>query len=458
MHYYGSNRGVWNDYIDSNGAVTSFIVEWSKDGLVGNDHSVSDTDVIGTQIVAEQEQKVNNGEVSGTVWAENDYNGLFATDEAKLQDITVQLISDNGTIVATAQTNKLGQYDFTGLAPGNYYVKFTSQSFVGYNAVLDGGNSIVQQASKGINDSYAQTPVFALTYNDVLEKSFGVYVPSTVSGFAWDDANQNGIYDNREAKIANVTITLTDADGNSLTDVYGNPIAAVLTDANGNYSFTNVRPRKEMKLTLTSSNTVDISNARVSPIPASGDVKLTNKAEKSIGMLEFNGAPTSATTEKSGSMLTSATIGEIYINSMSGTGITPVNAEYKNFALSANNSIRGYVWVESDYNGILDGWHETQADIDIEEPVLNGVKVTLKNAAGATVATTYTDFAGYYEFLALKPGLTRSSMRRQIGPLPTRKFCRKNTIILDSPFLQQQPPIKRLRWATIPRLSCRTTR
>lgn len=404
MHYYGSNRGVWNDYIDSNGAVTSFIVEWSKDGLVGNDHSVSDTDVIGTQIVAEQEQKVNNGEVSGTVWAENDYNGLFATDEAKLQDITVQLISDNGTVVATAQTNKLGQYDFTGLAPGNYYVKFTSQSFVGYNAVPDGGNSIVQQASKGINDSYAQTPGFALTYNDVLEKSFGVYVPSTVSGFAWDDANQNGIYDNREAKIANVTITLTDADGNSLTDVYGNPIAAVLTDANGNYSFTNVRPRKEMKLTLTSSNTVDISNARVSPIPASGDVKLTNKAEKSIGMLEFNGAPTSATTEKSGSMLTSATIGEIYINSMSGTGITPVNAEYKNFALSANNSIRGYVWVESDYNGIFDGWHETQADIDIEEPVLNGVKVTLKNAAGATVATTYTDFAGYYEFLALKPG------------------------------------------------------
>lgn len=404
MHYYGSNRGVWNDYIDSNGAVTSFIVEWSKDGLVGNDHSVSDTDVIGTQIVAEQEQKVNNGEVSGTVWAENDYNGLFATDEAKLQDITVQLISDNGTVVATAQTNKLGQYDFTGLAPGNYYVKFTSQSFVGYNAVPDGGNSIVQQASKGINDSYAQTPVFALTYNDVLEKSFGVYVPSTVSGFAWDDVNQNGIYDNREAKIANVTITLTDADGNSLTDVYGNPIAAVLTDANGNYSFTNVRPRKEMKLTLTSSNTVDISNARVSPIPASGDVKLTNKAEKSIGMLEFNGAPTSATTEKSGSMLNAATIGEVYINSMTGTGITPVNAEYKNFALSANNSIRGYVWVESDYNGILDGWHETQADINIEEPVLNGVKVTLKNAAGATVATTYTDFAGYYEFLALKPG------------------------------------------------------
>lgn len=404
MHYYGNKNGVWNDYSDTNGAVTSFIVEWSKDGLVGNDHSVSDTDVIGTQIVAEQEQKVNNGEVSGTVWAENDYNGLFATDEATLQDITVQLISDNGTVVATAQTNKLGQYDFTGLAPGNYYVKFTSQSFVGYNAVPDGGNSIVQQASKGINDSYAQTPVFALTYNDVLEKSFGVYVPSTVSGFAWDDANQNGIYDNREAKIANVTITLTDADGNSLTDVYGNLIAAVLTDANGNYSFTNVRPRKEMKLTLTSSNTVDISNARVSPIPASGDVKLTNKAEKSIGMLEFNGAPTSATTEKSGSMLTSATIGEIYINSMSGTGITPVNAEYKNFALSANNSIRGYVWVESDYNGILDGWHETQADIDIEEPVLNGVKVTLKNAAGTTVATTYTDFAGYYEFLALKPG------------------------------------------------------
>lgn len=404
MHYYGNKNGVWNDYSDNNGAVTSFIVEWSKDGLANNDHSVSDTDVIGTQIVAEQEQKVNNGEVSGTVWAENDYDGLFATDEAKLQNITVQLISNDGAVVATTQTNKLGQYDFTGLAPGNYFVKFTSQSFNGYSAVPDGGNSIVQQASKNINDTFAQTPVFALTYNDVFEKNFGIYVPSTVSGFAWDDVNQNGICDSSESKIANVTITLTDADGNSLTDVYGNPITAVLTDANGNYSFTNVRPRKEMKLTLTSSDTVDISNARVSPIPTSGDEKRTNKAERSIDVLEFNGAPTSATTEKSGSMLSAAVIGEIYINSMTGTGITPVNAEYKNFALSANNSIRGYVWVESDYNGILDGWHETQADINIEEPVLNGVKVTLKNAAGATVATTYTDFAGYYEFLALKPG------------------------------------------------------
>lgn len=404
MHYYGNKNGVWNDYSDTNSAVTSFIVEWSKDGLANNDHSVSDTDVIGTQIVAEQEQKVNNGEVSGTVWAENDYDGLFATDEAKLQNITVQLISNDGAVVATTQTNKLGQYDFTGLAPGNYFVKFTSQSFNGYSAVPDGGNSIVQQASKNINDTFAQTPVFALTYNDVFEKNFGIYVPSTVSGFAWDDVNQNGICDSSESKIANVTITLTDADGNSLTDVYGNPITAVLTDANGNYSFTNVRPRKEMKLTLTSSDTVDISNARVSPIPTSGDEKRTNKAERSIDVLEFNGAPTSATTEKSGSMLSAATIGEVYINSMTGTGITPVNAEYKNFALSANNSIRGYVWVESDYNGILDGWHETQADINIEEPVLNGVKVTLKNAAGATVATTYTDFAGYYEFLALKPG------------------------------------------------------
>lgn len=46
-----------------------------------------------------------------------------------------------------------------------------------------------------------------------------------------------------------------------------------------------------MKLTLTSSDTVDISNARVSPIPTSGDEKRTNKAERSIDVLEFNGAP-----------------------------------------------------------------------------------------------------------------------------------------------------------------------
>lgn len=368
---------------------------------------VDDADVIGTQVSSTGTIKPEQfASVSGTVWAENDRDGVYQVgDEAVVEGVAVTLYNADGSVCKTTTTNKYGAYSFDGISEKkNYTVGFSNgssniQSYSPTAKIAAGENN------NHVNNDW-KSDVFTAIYQKNTSQTIncGVYVPSTVSGFAWDDVNQNGICDNSESKIANVTITLTDADGNSLTDVYGNPITAVLTDADGNYSFTNVRPRKEMKLTLTSSDTVDISNARVSPIPTSGDEKRTNKAERSIDVLEFNGAPTSATTEKSGSMLNAATIGEVYINSMTGTGITPVNAEYKNFALSANNSIRGYVWVESDYNGILDGWHETQADINIEEPVLNGVKVTLKNAAGATVATTYTDFAGYYEFLALKPG------------------------------------------------------
>ena len=368
---------------------------------------VDDADVIGTQVSSTGTIKPEQfASVSGTVWAENDRDGVYQVgDEAVVEGVAVTLYNADGSVCKTTTTNKYGAYSFDGIPEKkNYTVGFSNgssniQSYSPTAKIAAGENN------NHVNNDW-KSDVFTAIYQKNTSQTIncGVYVPSTVSGFAWDDVNQNGICDNSESKIANVTITLTDADGNSLTDVYGNPITAVLTDADGNYSFTNVRPRKEMKLTLTSSDTVDISNARVSPIPTSGDEKRTNKAERSIDVLEFNGAPTSATTEKSGSMLNAATIGEVYINSMTGTGITPVNAEYKNFALSANNSIRGYVWVESDYNGILDGWHETQADINIEEPVLNGVKVTLKNAAGATVATTYTDFAGYYEFLALKPG------------------------------------------------------
>ena len=368
---------------------------------------VDDADVIGTQVSSTGTIKPEQfASVSGTVWAENDRDGVYQVgDEAVVEGVAVTLYNADGSVCKTTTTNKYGAYSFDGIPEKkNYTVGFSNgssniQSYSPTAKIAAGENN------NHVNNDW-KSDVFTAIYQKNTSQTIncGIYVPSTVSGFAWDDVNQNGICDNSESKIANVTITLTDADGNSLTDVYGNPITAVLTDADGNYSFTNVRPRKEMKLTLTSSDTVDISNARVSPIPTSGDEKRTNKAERSIDVLEFNGAPTSATTEKSGSMLNAATIGEVYINSMTGTGITPVNAEYKNFALSANNSIRGYVWVESDYNGILDGWHETQADINIEEPVLNGVKVTLKNAAGATVATTYTDFAGYYEFLALKPG------------------------------------------------------
>lgn len=393
----------WNDYSPSQ-PMHALMVEWDP----GTPKSgVSDTDVIGTQVKSIVPPQVDEtATVAGTVWAENDRDGVYQVgDEAVVEGVAVTLYNADGSVCKTTTTNKYGAYSFDGIPEKkNYTVEFSNgssniQSYSPTAKIAAGENN------NHVNNDW-KSDVFTAIYQKNTSQTIncGVYVPSTVSGFAWDDVNQNGICDSSESKIANVTITLTDADGNSLTDVYGNPITAVLTDANGNYSFTNVRPRKEMKLTLTSSDTVDISNARVSLIPTSGDEKRTNKAERSIDVLEFNGAPTSATTEKSGSMLSAAVIGEVYINSMTGTGITPVNAEYKNFALSANNSIRGYVWVESDYNGILDGWHETQADINIEEPVLNGVKVTLKNAAGATVATTYTDFAGYYEFLALKPG------------------------------------------------------
>ena len=56
-------------------------------------------------------------------------------------------------------------------------------------------------------------------------------VPSTLSGFVYNDANNNGTVDSGEASLAGVTVTLTDSSNHKVT---------ATTDTSGAYSFANL--------------------------------------------------------------------------------------------------------------------------------------------------------------------------------------------------------------------------
>lgn len=51
------------------------------------------------------------------------------------------------------------------------------------------------------------------------------------------DVNRDGVQDDSDVPLEGVTLTLTGPDGGPVTDVFGNPVAPVTTDANGAYSF-----------------------------------------------------------------------------------------------------------------------------------------------------------------------------------------------------------------------------
>ena len=82
-------------------------------------------------------------EISGYVFEDYDYNGIYTNDESKLKDIPVSLykideipegydsvdpstfVKETDTLVGATVTGENGNYYFGGLASGNYYVSFT---------------------------------------------------------------------------------------------------------------------------------------------------------------------------------------------------------------------------------------------------------------------------------------------------------------------------------------------
>ena len=367
---------------------------------------VSDNDVIGTQVKSIAPPQVDETTtVAGTVWAENDRDGIYQTgDEATVEGVSVILHNEDGSVSATTKTNKYGNYSFAGVAPKlKYYVEFTNgtSNIRSYTPTLKGA---ANENNSRVNSNWC-SDVFTAIYqkNSVNTVNCGVYVPSTLSGMVWDDANRNGIYDNGEAKIKNATITILADMSSPAVDVYGNTVSGIKTDTDGNYSVSGLKPRTNYTIKVLSAEGTSLTNARVSPIPdATTNSSIANKAYRISAGMGSAGRPTGAI-ESVGETFTGAQIPSAYLNSLSGTSITPVNIQYQNVALYVNHGISGYVWAESDYNGVFDGFNFTSTNAK-REPAVGSITVNLKNENGDVVKTTVTDTAGYYQFVDVLEG------------------------------------------------------
>lgn len=394
MHYYG-DTGYWNDYNPTNDAVNAYIVEWSKDGLQDNDHSVSDTDTIGTQVIHVEDfsstPKYSN--IAGVVWAENDGNGIYSQrDEVSLDGITVELISNtNNQTVSTTTTGTYGEYSFSTIPEGSYKVKFTipDGKITGdYLPSQKGTSSDPETVLNAVNQDYATDSFTVSDGNDVTNANCAVYVPSSISGYVWDDnKTRDGIFED-EDKIKGLHVTLYNGDNIAL-DAYGNQLTTT-TDENGSYRFDNVPAiTTAYDVVITSGDDISIAKATVSPIPdPSTPADIANTASP----VTFGDVSASVDLEQ-------AVITNLYIPTI-GKDLTAINLEYKNCALNVRNTVWGYVWAETDNDGILNGTDITATT----ENMLPKVKVTLLNAADKQVSQTYTSQTGYYEFGDIEPG------------------------------------------------------
>ncbi len=155
-------------------------------------------------------------------------SGTVTAGSSGLAGTTVTLYDANADVVATATTDYSGDFSFTGVQPGTYFVVY--QAPTGY--VMDGGSGITSTAVT-VGSGQSLTGVSAAAYS-----ATGTY---SLGGTVFIDTTGGGTYSSGDSGLSGVTVALLDQYGNPALDSSGDPITTT-TDSSGNYTFSGLTP------------------------------------------------------------------------------------------------------------------------------------------------------------------------------------------------------------------------
>ncbi len=301
------------------------------------------------------------GSLSGFVYVDSDDDGVKDAGEAGIGSTTVTLIRVVGgvtTTVGSTTTGADGSYSFTNLDPGSGYRVIETQP-AGYTDGKDtpgstGGSAAVNDQLDGITVPSNGTSV---------NNNFGELVPvipppppGSLSGFVYEDPNNNGIKEVGEPALGGVTVVLY-RPGTAPGTLEA--VATATTAADGSYSFTNLA--------------AGLYWVRESQPAGFLDGKDT--VGNAGGLLQVND----------------------FISAIPVTA--GQNSPNNNFGELRPGSVSGFVYVDANDNGVKEAG----------ETALGGVIVTLYKPGSTpgtleVVATTTTAADGSYRFTDLLPG------------------------------------------------------
>ena len=178
-------------------------------------------------------QAIQNNTISGTIWKDIDGNGtLDESSPTYFENVTVLLKGASENLLATAITDANGDYSFTGIPDGAYFVDVTDD-----NEILNGfwkSNGVNAGAN---NNSQFDTYLISITGGTTDETAdFGYFIdPASIGNKVWLDRNSNGIQDEEEVGMPGVVV-------NMQINYTGGVVITTetMTDAYGFYSFDNL--------------------------------------------------------------------------------------------------------------------------------------------------------------------------------------------------------------------------
>ena len=216
------------------------------------------------------------------VFFDTDGDGIRGTGESGVSGVTVTLVgggvdgviadnpattsvdesADNST--ATAVTNASGKYGFSDLNPGEEYQVTFDPNTLPEDHQFALANAGTDEAADSDADASGVTPIVTLSSGeDNTSIDAGIVKPASLGDTVFFDNNGDGIQDSGESGVANVTVTLTGggADGviadnpatTSVDESADNSTATTITDASGNYGFSELNPGEEYQVTFNES-------------------------------------------------------------------------------------------------------------------------------------------------------------------------------------------------------------
>ena len=159
--------------------------------------------------------------VSGTVYKDKDRSESLNNSEPGFDGITVNLLGEDGQVVATTTTKADGTYSFSKLPAGKYTVKVEPSDLLkSYEQTEDPDGT--KDHTSGVVQVNHDNP-------SVENVNFG-YAPNfAINGTIYRDGDRDGKKGDTEGRYSGVTVQLLDKDGKVIT--------TTTTGKDGKYSF-----------------------------------------------------------------------------------------------------------------------------------------------------------------------------------------------------------------------------
>ena len=292
------------------------------------------------------------------VWDDLNGNGAQDSGEPGIGGVTVALNGTTGVGLAvsasttTATGASAGAYSFTNLVPGSYTITITLPS----GRVITLRDATVDTKDSDINPTTRVSSNVTLTSNETnTTLDAGLLTPATIGNRVWHDDNGDGIQTVGEDGIAGATVRLVDSANAAVLNASGATVAPTTTDANGNYSFTNLWPGTYRVIV-----SAPTGYAFTDPFVATGGATTgTDSNADATGRTDL-------------------------VTVISGETNSTIDA-----GLLQGIVIGDQVWDDANADGV----HQTTETVGI-----GGVTVQLRDSLGAVIGTTSTDFGGNYAF------------------------------------------------------------